>query len=85
MWKRRRIANPSPPATGIAAAPPFRSSPGYGLLNDLVRKKVRPCARTDRGPFCRLVLREELPVIQAELAVEGAIGWWVTECPDNAL
>jgi hypothetical protein len=31
------------------------------------------------------VLREELPVIQAELAVEGAIGWWVTECPDNAL
>jgi hypothetical protein len=41
---------------------------------------VRLWVWTDRGPFCRLVLREELPVIQAELAVEGAIGWWVTEC-----
>lgn len=34
---------------------------------------------TPAGPFCRRVLREQLPTLQAALAVEGALGWWVTE------
>lgn len=34
---------------------------------------------TPRGPYCRKVLREDLPELQAVLAVHGVLGLWVTE------
>lgn len=40
---------------------------------------VRLWVWTDRGPFCKVVFREELPELQAALAVDGALGWWVTK------
>jgi hypothetical protein len=45
----------------------------------IARPVVRLWWWTPVGPFCRRVLREQLPELEAALAVEGALGWWVTE------
>jgi hypothetical protein len=57
------------------------------VVNRLVRmteqRVARPVVRlwwwTPGGPYCRRVLRTDLPEFEALLAVEGALGWWVTE------
>ena len=45
----------------------------------VARHVVRLWWWTSAGPYCRKVLRDDLPELEAALAVEGALGWWVTE------